>query len=161
MKTLRILIVGVGGQGVILCSNVLAAAAVKAGADVKKSEVHGMAQRGGSVTTHVVMGDKIASPLVEEGRADMVLALNNDEIERVKHYLAPHGVAIPVPDDLPGKLKNPRTINIAMLGLLSRHMDLPEEIWHEAIKERVKEKFIPLNIEAFAIGRQGLLPIGE
>ncbi len=153
MKTVRILIVGVGGQGVILCSNVLATAAVKLGGDVKKSEVHGMAQRGGSVTTHVVMGDSIASPLVEEGRADMILALANDEIERVKHYLAPDGVMISVPDDLLGKLTNPRTINIAMLGLLSKHMDIPEKIWHEAIAERVKEKFVAFNIDAFTIGQ--------
>ena len=154
MKTARILIVGVGGQGVILCSNVLATAAVIAGADVKKSEVHGMAQRGGSVTTHVIMGDRIASPLVEEGRADIVLALANDEIERVKHYLSPEGVAIAVPDDIMDKLENPRTVNIAMLGLLAKHLDIPEKIWHEAIAERVKEKFVSLNIKAFEIGQE-------
>ncbi len=153
MKTVRMLIVGVGGQGVILCSNVLAAAAVRAGYDVKKSEVHGMAQRGGSVTTHIVIGDKVHSPLVEEGQADIVLSLENGEIERVRHYLKESGVVIGIPEGLPGQLENPRTLNIAMLGLLSKHLDIPGEVWQEAIKARVKEKFIPLNAAAFQIGR--------
>jgi len=154
MKTTKILIVGVGGQGVILCSNILAHAALKTGHDVKKSELHGMAQRGGSVTTHVIYGPKVYSPLVEEGYADVILALSNDEIERVKHYLKPDGVIVKAPDALPGRLKNPRTLSVAMLGLLAKHLDIAEDIWLESIRERVKEKFVALNIEAFNIGKE-------
>ena len=152
MKTHRILIVGLGGQGVILSSNILARAAVAAGYDVKKSEVHGMAQRGGSVTTHVIFGEKVHSPLVEEGQADVILALENEEIERVKHYLRSGGRIVAVPDGFVKKLKNPRSINVAMLGLLAKHVDIPEEKWHDAIKGALKDKLVPINIEAFKTG---------
>jgi indolepyruvate ferredoxin oxidoreductase beta subunit len=153
MNTYRILIVGLGGQGVILSSNILAHAAVKAGYDVKKSEVHGMAQRGGSVTTHVIIGEKVHSPLVEEGYADIVLALENEEIERVRHYLRPGGTIVAAPDGFVKKLKNPRSINVAMLGLLAKHLEIPEGRWLEAIKGALKEKLVPVNIEAFKAGQ--------
>jgi len=152
MKTYRILIVGLGGQGVILCSNILAHAAVGAGYDVKKSEVHGMAQRGGSVTTHVIIGEKVHSPLVEQGRADIILALENDEIERVKHYLRPGGITVAVPDGFAKKLKDPRSINVAMLGLMAKHVEILEQSWLDAIKGALKEKLVPVNIEAFRTG---------
>ena len=63
-------------------------------------------------------------------------------------------MAIAVPDEMMGKLENPRTVNIAMLGLLAKYLDIPEKIWHEAIAERVKDKFVPLNIKAFQIGQE-------
>lgn len=152
MKTYRILIVGLGGQGVILSSNILARAAASAGYDVKKSEVHGMAQRGGSVTTHVIIGDKVHSPLVEEGYADFILALDNDEIERVRHYLRAGGAVVPVPDGFAAKLKNPRSINVAMLGLLTPRLEIPQQTWLDTIKSVLKEKLVPINIDAFKTG---------
>ena len=76
---MNIVLCGVGGQGVLLASEVLAQAALRAGFDVKKSEVHGMAQRGGSVVSHVRYGEKVHSPLVGEGQADVVLALEQLE----------------------------------------------------------------------------------
>jgi indolepyruvate ferredoxin oxidoreductase beta subunit len=152
MKTYRILIVGLGGQGVILCSNILAHAAVAAGYDVKKSEVHGMAQRGGSVTTHVIIGDEVHSPLVEQGHADIIIALENEEIERVRHYLRPGGIIVARPDGFVKKLKNPRSINVAMLGLLAKHVEIPEEKWLDAIRGALKEKLVSVNIEAFKAG---------
>lgn len=77
--TTNILIVGVGGQGVILASELLSEAAMQAGFDVKKSEVHGMSQRGGVVTSHVRFGPKVHSPLIPAGSADVVLAFEAAE----------------------------------------------------------------------------------
>lgn len=77
--TMNIIIVGVGGQGIILASEVLTEAALKAGFDVRKTEVHGMAQRGGSVTSHIRFGDTVKSPLIEQGQADIMLAFEKAE----------------------------------------------------------------------------------
>ena len=74
MAVVNVLMAGVGGQGIILASEVLAKAAAAAGKDVKKSDVHGMAQRGGSVTSHVRFGDKVYSPLIPDGEADILMA---------------------------------------------------------------------------------------
>lgn len=90
----NIVICGVGGQGIILASNVLCHTAFVEGFDVKKSEVHGMAQRGGSVITHVRIGDKVYSPLIEQGNSDIVLAFEKLEAMRYIHYLKKNGTAI-------------------------------------------------------------------
>ena len=74
-NTKNIMIVGVGGQGTLLTSRILGGITVDAGYDVKLSEVHGMAQRGGSVVTFVRYGEKVAEPIVEEGQADVLIAL--------------------------------------------------------------------------------------
>jgi indolepyruvate ferredoxin oxidoreductase beta subunit len=87
----NVLICGVGGQGVILFSDLLSNIALAAGLDVKKSEVHGMAQRGGSVNTHVRFGPEVFSPLVEEGTADLIVAFEKLEATRYLHYLSPEG----------------------------------------------------------------------
>jgi len=91
MRTQNILLVGVGGQGTILAAKILAEVAVLQGLDVKMSEVHGMAQRGGSVVTHVRMGEKVYSPLVEEGEADYIVAFEKLEALRWAHYLREGG----------------------------------------------------------------------
>jgi indolepyruvate ferredoxin oxidoreductase beta subunit len=90
----NVLIVGVGGQGVLLASELLSAAAAEAGLDVKKSEVHGMAQRGGVVSSHVRFGKKIYSPLIPEGEADVILAFEKAEAMRWCHFLKKDGVLI-------------------------------------------------------------------
>lgn len=89
-----ILIAGVGGQGTLLASRVLGNYALAEGLDVKVSEVHGMAQRGGSVITHVRMGEKVLSPLVPLGGADVILAFEKLEALRFADYLKPDGVII-------------------------------------------------------------------
>ena len=86
-----ILIVGVGGQGTLLASRVLGNYALETGADVKLSEVHGMAQRGGSVMTYVRIGEKIHSPIIDEGGADLILAFEKLEALRYLHYLKKGG----------------------------------------------------------------------
>jgi len=94
MKTANFIVVGVGGQGTILASDVLAQAGLEAGLDAKKSEVHGMAQRGGSVISHVRWGEKVYSPLIGKGEADFLLAFEKLEALRYAEWLKPGGVAV-------------------------------------------------------------------
>ena len=94
METRNIMIVGVGGQGTLLTSRILGNMICKAGYDVKISEVHGMAQRGGSVVTYVRYGDSVAEPIVEEGCADVLIAFERLEAMRYAHFLKKDGVLI-------------------------------------------------------------------
>lgn len=94
MKTKNIMIVGVGGQGTLLTSRILGGITTSAGYDVKLSEVHGMAQRGGSVVTFVRYGDKVAEPIVEEGQADVLIAFERLEAMRYAHFLKKDGALV-------------------------------------------------------------------
>ena len=94
METKNIMIVGVGGQGTLLTSRILGGITRQAGYDVKISEVHGMAQRGGSVVTYVRYGEKVAEPIVEEGCADVLIAFERLEALRYAHFLKKNGVII-------------------------------------------------------------------
>ncbi|MBW1645494.1 MAG: indolepyruvate oxidoreductase subunit beta [Deltaproteobacteria bacterium] len=94
MKTVNILLSGVGGQGVLLASQILTRVAMAADLDVKQSEVHGMSQRGGSVTSHVRFGDKVYAPTIDPGEADFVLGFERLEALRNAHYVAPGGVIL-------------------------------------------------------------------
>jgi indolepyruvate ferredoxin oxidoreductase beta subunit len=89
-----VIIVGVGGQGTLLASRVLGSAMLSRGVDVKVSEVHGMSQRGGSVVTYVRYGDKVYSPLIERGEADVVLAFEALEAARFLPWLKPGGTVV-------------------------------------------------------------------
>ena len=120
-QTVSVLLAGVGGQGILLASEILAKTAQIAGFDVKTNEVHGMAQRGGSVIAQVRYGKQVHSPLVPEGTARVLGTLEQIEAIRFAHYLAPGGTAvvstaaiIPVtvssgqatyPTDIPARLK--------------------------------------------------------
>jgi indolepyruvate ferredoxin oxidoreductase beta subunit len=94
MKTVNVLIVGVGGQGVILASDILAKVGMEYGFDVKKSDSLGMAQRGGSVVSHVRWGTRVFSPLVAKGEVDFLLGLEQLETARWAPYLKEGGVAV-------------------------------------------------------------------
>ena len=94
MKTVNVSLVGVGGQGIILAADILAKAAAMAGYDVKKSEIHGMAQRGGSVTSQVRFGASVASPIIQEGTADILVAFDKIEALRSSGVLAKDGTAV-------------------------------------------------------------------
>lgn len=94
METRNIMIVGVGGQGTLLTSRILGGLAIDAGYDVKLSEVHGMAQRGGSVVTYVRYGEEVAEPIVEEGQVDILIAFERLEALRYAHFLKKDGVII-------------------------------------------------------------------
>lgn len=93
-KTTSMLLVGVGGQGTILTAKVLAAGLMKTGYDVKMSEVHGMSQRGGSVSTQVHWGEKVNSPVIGKGAADIIVAFEKMEAVRYADYLKPEGIVI-------------------------------------------------------------------
>ena len=92
--TKNIMIVGVGGQGTLLTSRIIGKTALEQGLDVKISEVHGMAQRGGSVVTFVRFGEKVFEPVVEEGQADLVIAFERLEALRYAHFLKKDGVLV-------------------------------------------------------------------
>ena len=91
---MNIMIVGVGGQGTLLTSRIIGNLALGEGYDVKISEVHGMAQRGGSVVTYVRFGERVYGPTVEEGTADVLLAFERLEALRYAHYLKKGGVIV-------------------------------------------------------------------
>lgn len=93
-RTTSIVMVGVGGQGILLAAQIIARAALAAGHDVKTNEVHGMAQRGGSVVAQIRFGQKVYSPLVPEGSAAVLGSLERIEALRMKGYLAPGGLAV-------------------------------------------------------------------
>ncbi len=94
MSVTNIVIAGVGGQGVLLTSKIIAESALDLGFDVKQSEVHGMAQRGGSVISHVRFGDKVYSPIVSEGDADLIIGFEPLETARYIHFLKQNGTVI-------------------------------------------------------------------
>ena len=94
MKTVNVSLVGVGGQGIILTADILAKTAALAGLDVKKSEIHGMAQRGGSVSSQVRFGASVASPIIQEGTTDILVSFDKLEAVRTAHLLAENGVAL-------------------------------------------------------------------
>jgi indolepyruvate ferredoxin oxidoreductase beta subunit len=171
MKTSEcdIVIVGVGGQGVILISDVIGRAAVKSGKPVRGAETHGMAQRGGSVINHTRIGCHF-SPMVAFGRADVLLALEPAEALRFAHFLSPEGVALVnttpvlpvtickavVPIDATAIAKQAGTaqaMNVVMLGALSRHIPLSEEILLAALAEVVPPRYLEANKKAFALGK--------
>jgi len=94
MPVTNVLIAGVGGQGVILSSELLALAALADGRDVKQGEFHGVAQRGGAVFSHVRFGDRVHSPMTPRGQVDFLLALEKLEALRYAHYVRPGGTVI-------------------------------------------------------------------
>ncbi|MCK4548234.1 MAG: indolepyruvate oxidoreductase subunit beta [Candidatus Eisenbacteria sp.] len=177
---------GVGGQGIILAGNLVADLALDAGFDVKKSEVHGMAQRGGSVVSHVRFARKVYSPVIVEGQATHLVAFELMEALRWIHMLVPGGTLIVneqeiIPSGLTtypkairegitsrcsqtvfingGRLAaeagNVRAVNVALLGALSKYLDFDVSEWEHAIRKRVPEKWMDVNLKAFEMGRVG------
>ncbi len=149
----NVVIAGLGGQGVLKASDILAQVAFDMGLDVKKSEVHGMAQRGGSVTSDVRFGPEVFSPMVPAGEADYVVVMAPEEVESSRRHLKAGGVMI-VPDDIPvASLESPRSLNVALLGMLSAYLPLPESAWLTAVKASLPEKLHGANVKAFSLGR--------
>jgi len=149
----NVIIAGLGGQGVLKASDILAHAAFHAGFDVKKSEVHGMSQRGGSVYSDVRFGPQVFSPMVSPGDADFLLVLASDQVEPNRDFLRPGGALI-TPEVLAQcKLPHPKSLNTALLGVLSARLEIPESFWLEAVRANLPEKVLQLNFQAFQLGR--------
>ncbi|NQU43576.1 indolepyruvate oxidoreductase subunit beta [bacterium] len=149
----NVVVAGLGGQGVLKASDILAEAAFRAGLDIKKSEIHGMSQRGGSVTSDVRFGKQVLSPMIPTGQADYLLVIAADQIEPNRHLLREGGVLI-TPDAVdPKALPHARSLNVALLGILSSHLEIPEDIWLDAVRANLKENLHGVNEEAFALGR--------
>ena len=151
----NIVIAGLGGQGVLKASDILAEAAFRAGLDVKKAEVHGMSQRGGSVNSDVRFGADLsgASPMVPGGRADYLVVLTEDQVDNNRRRLSDEGELFG-PDAVDASaLPHPRSLNVAMLGVLSTRLDIDESHWLEAIHANLPAKVHEVNDQAFALGR--------
>jgi len=157
--TTNIVLAGVGGQGILLASEIIARAAMAAGHDVKTNEVHGMAQRGGSVLAQIRYGPKVHSPLIPVGSSQTVIPLTVSS----GTALYPAGAEARIRRTFPrliyldavalaGALGNVRASNAVVLGALSTGLDLPAAAWQEAIRGSVKEKFLEVNRQAFAAG---------
>ena len=154
-KVTNIVLAGIGGQGVLKGTDILADVALRAGYDVKKSEIKGMSQRGGSVTGDVRFGDTVFSPMVPGGEADFLLVLEPTQVEPHRHMLRPDGVLI-TPDAVRAdELPNKKTLNVALLGALSAHLPMAEEQWLASLRAGFAETFFEGNRTAFLIGRGG------
>ena len=152
MSVTNIIAAGLGGQGVLKITDILAEVVFRAGYDVKKSEVHGMSQRGGSVSSEVRYGEKVASPMVPAGEADYLVVIDPTQVEVVKGKLKENGVLI-TPADIPAdKLENPRAINTMLLGALAAHLDFSDELWQEVLKKEFGPMLYELNARMFKLG---------
>jgi len=149
-RVTNVVVAGLGGQGVIRASDVLAEAAFLAGHDVKKSELHGMAQRGGSVHGDVRFGPHVLSPMITPGEADFLVVLEPSEVEPHRHRLRPEGrLLTPTAVDLaalPGK----KSLNVALLAVLARHLPFPLAAWHQAIDRHFRPDLAGPSRELFA-----------
>jgi indolepyruvate ferredoxin oxidoreductase beta subunit len=155
-RVVNVVIAGLGGQGAIKASDILADAAFRAGHDVKKAEIHGMSQRGGSVTSDVRYGPEVLSPMIPRGQADFLLVLAPSEVEVNRPNLRAGGVLIP-PDAVDeARLQNKKSLNVALLGALAARLDLPEEHWLAAIRAALPERLHELNERAFRLGQESV-----
>jgi indolepyruvate ferredoxin oxidoreductase alpha subunit len=152
---LSIVIAGLGGQGVLTASDILAEAAFLAGYEVKKSEVHGMSQRGGSVASDIRFGSTVFSPMVPPGGADFLLVLADDQVDNNRPRLRAGGVLIEPAAIDPAALPNRRSANVALLGVLSRHLPIDPAVWQEALRKSIKPELYDVNRRAFELGRNG------
>ena len=154
-KVTNIVVAGLGGQGVLKGTDILADVALRAGYDVKKSEIKGMSQRGGSVTGDVRFGERVFSPMVPGGEADFLLVLEPTQVEPHRYMLRPgrradHAGRGAASSQLPNK----KTLNVALLGALSAHLPMAEEQWLTALRAGFAETFFEGNRKAFLIGRK-------
>lgn len=152
--TINVRIAGLGGMGILKSSQILAELLFEAGFDVKKAEVHGMSQRGGSVVSDIRFGRRVLSPMIPEGETDYLLVMAKDEVPLHGTALRAGGVFIG-PDLFEHvQLPNKRSLNIAMLGALSHYLDLPVESWTDAVRKAFPDKLRAVNLEAFDMGRR-------
>ena len=152
-KTFNILFCGIGGQGVLKASEICGLAAIYDGYNAKKSEVHGMSQRGGSVESHLRFGKDVYSPLIPLGRADFLVSFFLEEQQRMKFFLKKDGIdLISYLEKAESQISDKRLINTYLLGVLSKYLPIKEESWLKAINNAFN-KLQDKNIEIFLSGR--------
>ena len=145
---------GIGGQGILKASEICGWAALYSGYRVKKSEVHGMAQRGGSVESHLRFGKTVFSPLVCPGKADYLVCFHKDEHSRLKPFLKPDGVdLVGYLDKAHSMIKNPRHLNTFLVGVLSPYLPIKEDVWMMALEKVFVQKILEENKKVFLEGR--------
>ena len=150
----NIVAAGLGGQGVLKITDILADVIFRAGLDVKKSEVHGMSQRGGSVSSEVRFGSKVNSPMVPAGEGDILVVLDPSQLEVARPAMK-SGAVIITPDDVPtDKLTNPKALNVMLLGALSAKLpQFGKELFLAALAAAFPEKLHEANEAMFELGR--------
>lgn len=154
-KTYNVTFGGTGGQGILKAAEICGWAAMLAGYHVKKSEVHGMAQRGGSVESHVRFGKKVYSPVVAAGTADVLVCFHPEEHDRLKAFLRPGGIdLIEYLEKAKTAIENPRDLNVFLVGVLSAHLPVKIDFWLEAIESVFKKKYVEQNKGVFLKGRE-------
>ncbi len=150
----NITVAGLGGQGVLKATDILAEVLFRAGFDVKKSEVHGMSQRGGSISSDVRFGGRIGSPMVPYGECDILVLLDDSQEEIHTGTLRKNGMILKTAELPLDKLSNRKALNVMALGRLSA--ELPEvslALWHEVLADFLPAKVLEMNTEMFALGR--------
>ena len=153
-KVINVVVAGLGGQGILKASDILADVAFRAGKDVKKSEIHGMSQRGGSVTSDVRLGEGVLSPMIPVGEADYLLSLSPEHLSASEHMLNTDGGTLISAEIIDmDALPNKKSLNVAMLGSLSAYLDIPEDVWLDTIRATLPEKLHEANEQAFRLGR--------
>ena len=160
----NVFLAGVGGQGILLASEILGEAFLRGGYDVKKSEVHGMAQRGGAVTTHLRFGPKVHAPLIEPGTADVLIAFEKLEALRFIHCLRPGGTALVNTQEIPpapvssGQERYPERVeerlreaapNLHMVDALGAALALHEVRAVNMVMTGAASHFLPLPEETY------------
>jgi indolepyruvate ferredoxin oxidoreductase beta subunit len=168
-----VFLAGVGGQGTLLASEVLGEAFLLSGYDVKKSEVHGMAQRGGSVTTHLRFGPKVFSPLIEPGKADLLIAFEKVEALRFAHYLRPGGCLVVSAQEIyppavaTGQERYPADVSerlaavtdrLYLVDALAAALELREVRAVNMVMVGAASHFLPLPEDAYEKALKGNLP---
>ena len=154
-KITNIRLAGLGGMGVLKASLILSELLFELGYDVKKAEVHGMSQRGGSISSDVRFGKKVESPMIPEGEVDFLLSMQPEWSDPHMVSMANEAVRISPEDFDSSKLPSQKSLNVAMLGVLSNYFDIPEQKWLDTLKKFFPEKLHEANEIAFKLGRKG------
>ncbi|MFH0839017.1 MAG: 2-oxoacid:acceptor oxidoreductase family protein [Candidatus Omnitrophota bacterium] len=153
-KVINILFCGIGGQGVLTASELCALAALLEGYHVKKSDVHGMAQRGGSVQSHLRFGEEVFSPLIPKGKVDYMLSLDKNEHDCLKDFLTPHGVdLIEYLERASEHIDDKKFLNSYLSGILSQFLSISQRHWLKAIEFIFSHKNLEDNKRFFLKGR--------
>ncbi|MBN2526073.1 MAG: 2-oxoacid:acceptor oxidoreductase family protein [Deltaproteobacteria bacterium] len=140
-------------MGVLRSSLILAELAFRNGLDVKKSEVHGMAQRGGSVCSDVRFGVAVGSPMIPSGEVNYLILMEEADLPLYQMDLSADATVFTASQIPLTRLATKRALNIAMLGLLSSELDFSQDAWRDVIHDYLPPKIHAANDDAFALGR--------